>query len=99
MLALSSFTLIAAALAPERTGASLTGATITLSDSVMLLLPVPLSVTVQVMFCAVLLFASATVLYIRPCISACVKPVVEVKTWVTPSAFHKLTEVGILVML
>ena len=81
------------------TGASFTAFTVTLMVSVMLLAPLPLSVTVQVKFCSALSFASATVLYFRPCKSDKVKPVVLVVTCVMPSALYKVMEVGILVNL
>ena len=61
MLAASSLTRIMAVL-PLRNGGSLTGATVTLIVSVMLLLPGPLSVTVQEIFAGVALLALATVL-------------------------------------
>ena len=85
---------------PLRVGMSLTGLTMTEILSVKVsVAPPPLSFTVTVMFCDVELFALAMVLYFKPCMSAWFKPVVVVKTWVTPSAFHKVTVGGILLML
>ena len=81
-------------------GASLTALTVTLrlwlSTLTLGAVLDPLSVTVQVML--PIPFASATVLYFRPSISASVKPVAPVVTDVVPSVFHRVTKLGMLVI-